>query len=115
MKRMNPALPPSFWRAASAITQVTNSFMVALRLGAGVGRQILDPSEFSRSVSTTPWANPLQKLSRAALPGLTGLAEQATARSAADLMLRLTCGALGGAATAGIAQVNARMMIHRIR
>ena len=81
---------------------------------AGVGRQIFDPSGFSRSVCTTPWANPLQKFSRAALLGLTGLAEQATARSPAVLMLILTGGALGGAAIAGTAQVNARMMIGRM-
>ena len=114
MKRMKPALAPSFLRAASGITQVTNSFIVSLRLGAGVGRQIFDPSGFSRSVCTTPWANPLQKFSRAALLGLTGLAEQATARSPAVLMLILTGGALGGAAIAGTAQVNARMMIGRM-
>ena len=85
MKRMKPALAPSSLRAVSAITQVTNCFMVSLRLGAGVGKQIFDPPEFSRSVCTTPWANPLQKLSRATLPGLVGLAEQATARSPAVL------------------------------
>src|ERR1700761_5552534 len=116
MKRMKPALAPSSLRAVSVITQLTNCFMVSLRLGAGVGKQIFDPPEFSRSVCTTPWANPLQKLSRATLPGLVGLAEQATARSPAVLMLILTGGALGGgAATAGTAQVNARMMIGRIR
>ena len=105
MKRMKPSLAPSFLRASSAITQVTNCFIVSLRLGAGVGRQIFDSPEFRRSVCTTPWANPLQKLSRAALPGLAGLAEQATARSPAVLMLILTGGALGGgAATAGTAQ-----------
>jgi hypothetical protein len=57
----------------------------------------------------------LQKLSRAALAGLIGFAEQASARSPADLMLRLTGGAFGGAATAGTAQVKAKMMIDRIR
>jgi hypothetical protein len=114
MKRMKPALALSCLRAASAITQVTNCFIVSLRLGAGVGRQIFDPPGFKRSVWTTPWANPLQKLSRAALPGLTGLAEQATARSPAVLMLILTGGAFGGAAAAGNAQVNAKMMIGRM-
>jgi hypothetical protein len=115
MKRTKPALAPSSLRAASAITQLTNCFMVSLRLGAGLGRQIFDPPEFSCSVCTTPWANPLQKLSRAALPGLTGLAEQVTARSPAVLMLILAGGAwAGGAATAGIAQVIAKMMIGRM-
>jgi hypothetical protein len=78
------------------------------------GKQIFDPPGFSPSVCTSPWANPLQKLSRAAFPGLTGLAEQASARSPAVLMLRLTGGVLGGAATAGTAQVNAKMMIGRM-
>jgi hypothetical protein len=114
MKRMKPALAPSFLRAASAITQLTNAFMVSLRLGAGVGRQIFDPPGFSRSVCRTPWANPLQKFSRAELPGLTGLAEQATARSPAVLVLILTGAALGGAAAAGTAHINARMMIGRM-
>lgn len=111
MKWMKPALAPSFLRSASAITHSTNAFMVSLRLGAGVGRQIFDLPGFSRSVCTTPWANPLQKLSSAALPGLTGLAEQASARSPAVLVLMLTGGALGGAAIAGAAQVSASKMI----
>lgn len=113
MKRMKPVLALSFLRAASAITQVTNPFMVSLRLGAGVDRQIFDPPGFSRSVCTTPCANPLQKLSKAALPGLSGLAEQATARSPAVMSI-LTAGAWGGAAIAGTAQVNARTMIGRM-
>jgi hypothetical protein len=74
--------------------------MVSLHLGAGMNRQIFDPPAFSSSVCTTPWASPLQKLSRAALP---------------VLMLILTSGALGGgAATAGTAQADARMMISRL-
>ena len=77
MNRMKLALAASSLRAVSAITQVTNCFMVSLRLGAGVGKQIFDPPGFSRSVCTTPWANPLQKLSRATFLGLVGLAEQA--------------------------------------
>jgi len=33
-------------RDGSARTQVANSFIVSLRLGAGLGRQILVPSQF---------------------------------------------------------------------
>ena len=89
--------------------------LAALGCRCRTGLANLRSPEFSCSVCTTPWANPLQKLSRAALPGLTGLAEQATARSPTVLMLILTGGALaGGAATAGIAQVIAKMMIGRM-
>jgi len=53
MNRMKLALAASSLRAVSAITQVTNCFMVSLRLGAGLGRQIFDSPGFSRSVCTT--------------------------------------------------------------
>jgi hypothetical protein len=43
MKRMKLALAPSSLRAVSAITQVTNCFMVSLRLGAGLGANLLLP------------------------------------------------------------------------
>src|SRR5215472_916440 len=94
MKRMKPTLATSLLRAASACTHFTNSFMVSLRFGVGLGKQIFDiPPEFC-SVCTTPWANPLQKFCRPTLARLFGLAVQARAKSLAVLMLKLTCAGL---------------------
>ena len=46
MNRRKPTLANWTRRAGSGRTQVANSFIVSLRFGAGLGRQILVPSEF---------------------------------------------------------------------
>ena len=46
MNRRKPTLANCTRREGSARTQVANSFIVSLRFGAGLGRQILVPSEF---------------------------------------------------------------------
>src|ERR1700756_3378535 len=108
---MKATLATSLCRAASARTQVAYSFIVALRLGDGLGMQTLLPLGFCCSVCSTPCAKPLQKLIRAKFVRLVGLAVQASARSPAVLMLILTggvfvCGA--GAAIADDAQKRAK-------
>jgi hypothetical protein len=57
--------------------------------------QIFAPLEFWLFVCSVPWANPLQKFSRAKLLLLLGVTVQASARSPAVLILILTGAALG--------------------
>src|SRR5215510_8968119 len=82
---------------SSARTQLANSFMVSLRLGAGLGMQIFVPSVFVEFVWRTPCAKPLQKFSRAKLALLVGVDVQASARSPDVLMLTLGDVGRGGA------------------
>jgi hypothetical protein len=66
MNRRNATLATSSLREASARTQLANSFMVSLRLGDGLGMQILAPLLESASITA------LRSLRNTDVPGEKG-------------------------------------------